>query len=196
MCKGRPALIGIDVHWGAMVLGGVYWAWVGSKRKFRILGANAQNGVNTAKFLSPAKPAKSPLGRGKTAKFSPARSARYNICTRLSTKLRGQILDDRFTLLCGRVAQQRRTPLRGLNQDRRRLHLATPARGMGVRIKALGGCGDCRRERAQRAQNCDRVWANARNFLDLGANARNPAAMANVRNLGCASPPYYPPMSQ
>ena len=30
--------------------------------------------------------------------------------------------------------------------------------------------------------------ANARNFLDLGANARNPAAMANARNLGGASP--------
>ena len=46
---------------------------------FRILGANARNSVNTAKFLSPAKPAKSPLGRGKTAKFSPARYWLYRM---------------------------------------------------------------------------------------------------------------------
>ena len=45
----------------------------------RILGANARNSVNTAKFLSPAKPAKSPLGRGKTAKFSPARYWLYRM---------------------------------------------------------------------------------------------------------------------
>ena len=91
---------------------------VGSKRNFRILGANARNDVNIAKFLSPAKLAQSPLGRGKTAKFSPgARSA----------------------------------PL-ALRSAPGRLHLL-----------------------------------NARKFLDLGANTRNPAARANVRNLGGAS---------
>ena len=44
-------------------------AGVGSKRNFRILGANARNDVNIAKFLRPAKPAKSLLGRSKAAKF-------------------------------------------------------------------------------------------------------------------------------
>ena len=38
-----------------------------------VLGANARNDGTITKLLSPAKPAKSPLGRSKTAKFSPAR---------------------------------------------------------------------------------------------------------------------------
>ena len=64
--------------------------WVGSKRIFRSLGANARNDASITKLLSPAKPAKSPSGGAEPQKFP---SSTADACRPSDAELRANAVD-------------------------------------------------------------------------------------------------------